>query len=277
MNTKSKESSRSSTQRFSLSAVIALSFALSHTAFAGSWGAWDSWTENNNWIVGGSVVGAADVISKSTVGLINGGALCTASIIDVDLAVTAAHCVEMDEGIGLVFAQDLRAPKAKAVQVTGVVVNPNWWSNQSNEKNTGDIALVRFAGGIPAGFAKVKLLTQASALKKGGTITLAGYGITDAAIQSGAGTLRKADVTILNPKFSTTEILFDQSSGRGGCHGDSGGPAFIQSGADLLLMGVTSRGYPANAPDDCVHQSIYTKVTSYSSWLKAAAKSLRGK
>ncbi|MGK5089061.1 trypsin-like serine protease [Bdellovibrionota bacterium FG-2] len=274
MNTKSRENKRGSNQRFSLSAVIALSFALSQTAFAGNW---DKFTDDNNWIVGGSLVNATDVISKSTVGLINGGALCTASIIDVDLAVTAAHCVEMDEGIGLVFAQDMRAPKAKVVQVTGVVVNPTWWSNQSNEKNTGDIALVSFAGGIPAGFSKVKLLTKAAALKKGGSITLAGYGITDAYTQVGAGTLRKADVTILNPKFSTTEILFDQSSGRGGCHGDSGGPAFIKSGADLLLVGVTSRGYPANAPDDCIHQSIYTKITSYSSFLKKAAKTLRGK
>src|SRR5258708_1675351 len=51
-------------------------------------------TDESIEIVGGSKVSASDPIASTTVGLSDGEALCTASLIDDDIAVTAAHCVD---------------------------------------------------------------------------------------------------------------------------------------------------------------------------------------
>ena len=63
-------------------------------------------------------------------------------------------------------------------------------------------------------------------------------------------------------------MILDQSHGHGACHGDSGGPAYIQKNGKMILAGVTNRSYPSSASDDCAHQVVYTKVHAYESWIK---------
>src|SRR5262249_6612340 len=130
-------------------------------------------------------------------------------------------------------------------------------------------------GGLPSGYAPNEILGDERLLKRNETVVLAGFGITNSGTHAGAGVLRATQVRIADESFGKTEVLLDQTDGRGACHGDSGGPAYLQQGSSLLLWGVTSRGYPNRAPDDCVHESVYTKISDHLDFLNEAARKLR--
>lgn len=224
-------------------------------------------------IVGGAPVRGNDPIAKSIVALKAGGALCTGSIIDDDLIVTAAHCVDgAVSKMSVVFG--LSASDGKTARVVGKEV-PAEYSGHATGRDQYDIALIRFEGPLPSGYRKAKLLSAGAELSNGDRVVLAGYGITDALAGTGSGELRKTAVKIKDAGFARTEVLLDQTEGTGACHGDSGGPAFVEEGGALAVWGVTNRAYPNDAPDDCAHESVYTDIRAHSEWLGKAAARLR--
>jgi hypothetical protein len=234
-------------------------------------------SEITNYIIGGRTVSASDPLRESIVSLINvrAGALCTASIIADDILLTAAHCVESKP-------QDLRIHFGLKVDtknmrpVDSLKINKTWSVRARMDKNTGDIAVIKFSGGLPAGYNPVKMAPSRLELKKSEPVILAGFGLSNGENETGAGRLRVVEVPIFDPKFSESEVMLDQTSGKGACHGDSGGPGFINSGGIMYLWGVTSRG-SGNSQDDCAGYSIYTKSTFYLKWIAQAAKELRKK
>lgn len=247
--------------------TLGLFFGAASSAFAG------------DFIIGGTVVTASDPVASTTVLVTDGNFICTGSIIDQDMVVTAAHCVAAPaDTLRIVFARDLNnsVSKSDVLPITGYLANPGWQGEASQGVDQHDIAVIHLNGTLPAGYKPATLLSaQASAaLKKGDATELAGYGITNAQTQDGAGTLREVGVKILK-QIGTTEVVLDQRSGHGACHGDSGGPAFVKVGGQLQLWGVTNRGYPDNAPDDCVHYAVYTRIEAYADWIAQAASQLR--
>jgi hypothetical protein len=224
-------------------------------------------------IVGGVDIQPQDPINASTAALYEPGpkgegSLCTASVIGPHTAVTAAHCVSPGRTKPVViFGNDIRSPQREVRPVSKVVVNPNWAKRRGTGMDQGDIALVKFTGGLPEDYHPVPMLQTDRALRKGRTVTLAGYGISNAAEKTGAGILRKTQVKIDGPRSGKSEMILDQTRGHGACHGDSGGPAFVRQRGQVILAGVTNRGYPDSAPDDCRHKVVYTKVSSYAPWI----------
>jgi len=229
---------------------------------------------SQDFIIGGVEVSSSDPVAASTVALYDGSALCTGSIIAKDLVVTAAHCIPTDaKTLKVYFRTDLYAA-GKSAKVVDAVVNPGYQGENSSGPDENDIALVRFSGNLPSGYAPATLLPERDTLRNGETVTLAGYGINEAQTSNGAGVLRRVDVTISNASFGKTEVLFDQTAGKGACHGDSGGPAFATIQSKLYLFGVTNRGYPDDAPDDCAHQAVYTNIISQMTFLNSAANKM---
>ena len=240
-------------------------------------------------IIGGIEAVDTDEFSKTLVGLIDQevGALCTASIMSNELIVTAAHCVtgENDQGVVtntppenlvVVFGLNLfEEDKIQARKVVAVTVHSSWAEHSYDDFNTGDIAIVRFAGGLPAGYKPAQFLTKREALTAGMPLRLAGYGISDGRAKNGEGLLRYVDnVPLKNPDFSETEILLDQTSGRGACHGDSGGPAYVTVDGNVLVTGVTSRGHE-DPLDLCNGGAAYTSIPAYTDWIVDSANQLQ--
>jgi secreted trypsin-like serine protease len=232
-------------------------------------------------ILGGDEVESGDPIAHSTIALYqqtaHGGALCTASLITKNIAVTAAHCVEHGiDHMAVILGEKIESEDRDVLRVVDAQISPEWSEARLAGEDAGDIALVKFKGKLPKGYGPAHLIPKSAEaeLSQGEEVILAGYGITNASKKVGAGTLRQASVKIAQPEFGKTEILFDQHQGSGACHGDSGGPAFIQIKGKDYLLGVTSRGYPVTAPDDCKHKVIYTKVAAYRDWIKATVKEL---
>ena len=233
-------------------------------------------------IIGGQNVSPNESLSRSIVALydVQAKALCTASIVSSKYLLTAAHCVRpgATNNVRVVFGTDI-TNKASIVGVgtiAGAVQSPLWATNQNKPTNTGDFALIRLATALPAGYVPVPILTDASALQAGTAILLAGYGITSgrkdpkSLNDNGAGVLRQVVTRMINPAFSETESMVDESQGKGACHGDSGGPAYVQVAGKLMLFGVTSRG----TDQYCSKGVVYTNIIPYLKWLPMAAQQL---
>ncbi len=247
--------------------VFVLSLFSMHSSFAASP------------IIGGHAVLATDFISKSVVAFVStssqGQALCTASLVAPDLAITAAHCVKDSSPAPqaqfvLVFGNDIHKAGVETRTVDKVEIPSQWKPNAQPEFDTSDVALLHFAGGLPAGYVISDLLPFDQTPKNGDEVTLAGYGITDGSTNFGAGLLRKVQVKVLNANFSATEIEFDESDGGGACNGDSGGPAYVMIDNHPYLFGLTSRG-----GSECDQDVIYSKISAYAQWFTDAVKAIR--
>lgn len=230
-------------------------------------------------IVGGVSVADGDATERSVVALYQrgeqGGALCSATLIGKDVALTAAHCVSDGPSERVViFGTDVRADAEDARRVVAAEIPSLWKEPHREDHDFGDIAVIRFEGSLPKGFKAARLAPRTLTLDKGDTVTLAGYGITSARSRKGAGVLRKTQVSVIEPEFGKTEMIFDQRDGTGACHGDSGGPAFVVHGKTSYLVGVTNRSYPDGAPDNCKQEVVYTRVMAYRAWISSAVADL---
>ncbi|MGZ3775138.1 MAG: S1 family peptidase [Pseudobdellovibrionaceae bacterium] len=228
-------------------------------------------------IIGGTVVQPGDQIQQSIVAVYDAaqGALCTGSLLPNNLVMTAAHCIGADMKKMFILFDTTISKQSFHLPIDGAEVSPYWASRQNADVNTGDIALIHFVGNAPAQYRPATFIgpNNMNLLAKGAPVVIAGYGLDNGVTQQGAGVLRTTTVAIENPQFSESEIELNQTAGQGACHGDSGGPAYIQVNGAYYLWGVTSRG--VNDPkNDCTKYSAYTNALVYKDWLNATANKL---
>ncbi|UXR64197.1 trypsin-like serine protease [Bdellovibrio bacteriovorus] len=232
-------------------------------------------TTNADGIIGGTEVQATDKIQNSIVAVYDAfeGEICTGSLLPNNIVLTAAHCIGyFTEDMYVFFGTEITALSERR-QVDKVEVSPYWENRQGEDFDTGDIAMIHFTGTVPAGYKPVTFLPNKRSLKTGMEITVAGYGISDGVTGDGVGRLRSTKVTISNLNYSTSEFLIDQTKGTGACHGDSGGPAYVEIKGELYLMGVTSRGVKDDN-NDCSQFSAFTSTLYYKTWINRMATKL---
>ncbi len=243
-------------------------------------------------IIGGSDADATYEKQHGIVGVYDTeqGGLCTGSLIGNGLVLTAGHCANVDHPEKMIIffgpnfddiiAQANNGDHSNLRRVVRAVRHEKYKEEKPDILSTNnDISLLRFQGDNVAGYLTVQLATaqQASALQKGTSVTLAGYGLSEYTFDptsgkklssKGAGLLRMVDgVKIISVLATGEEITFDQSQGKGACHGDSGGPAyFVDANGATWLVGVTSRG--GSQIDRCDGTSIYTGVIGYTDWIQ---------
>ena len=222
-------------------------------------------------------------------------AVCTGSLIAPKVVLTAAHCMVLSKGTKLVaflilldknldnIMEEISKNDLTHVRSVNKVVRHEAYLSGRGTNN--DIGLLGFDGALPPDY---KLAVRAPAqlareLRKGAVVTLAGFGVSKYEKNSatgefegeGDGLLRQVNgIKVLSLSATGQEITLDQSQGRGACHGDSGGPAYLVDPVSKknMLVGVTSRGIDPNG--SCDVGAIYTGVMGYSKWIDDSLKKI---
>jgi secreted trypsin-like serine protease len=241
-------------------------------------------------IIDGDSVSATDLISQTTVAVYNQSSkgLCTGTLIRENLVLTAGHCA-LGAGPGdlvVIFTQDATQDSQIRRRVLGGMVPTKFaklMTSQEHppEKDWQDMAVLKIEGHeLPAGFKIASLLFGTQLLPKTETVLLAGYGLNsiqpDPQSRSGykgggSGVLRKTPVTLTDADYSASEILVSMTDGKGACHGDSGGPAYLVRRGGITVVGVTSRSDSNTGAVDCTGGTIYTSVPAMQDFIKQAA------
>jgi secreted trypsin-like serine protease len=256
-------------------------------------------------IANGDPVGRGDPVSLSSVALVSAipGDLrgympyCSGTLIESDLVVTAAHCIDTSAGRGtqqvFVRMNDLSVTGTangalQAVVVPGVAKPHEFFGRLTTPEFAYDLALVRLTQPAPSFMRPVKISDPAQ-VTIGQRVILAGYGLV---VPKGSqtplrnsGVLHKVSTQIADvyPLEPSTERSFDPVKGQlygliefsspdrrsGGCQGDSGGPMFVEGASGLELIGSTVGG-----PGICASSGFYTNLTLFKSWIEQTKETL---
>lgn len=260
-------------------------------------------------IIGGTNVTSASPISHFVVGIYDKKThfICTGSLIRKNLVLTAAHCIESAaSNLVIIFGLDFTAYDTNDLNQLRIgnatKVHPDYKKENPSDLDWNDLALIRFSGDLPEGYAPISLLEDSSQLKQGSTVQMAGFGASGVEFDEitikkdkkfkqeleagnivcydknstqcysihflGSDQLRATQAEIEG--FTEKEFRLNEGHGHGTCVGDSGGPLIYQSENKINLIGITSRGSPF-----CDGPAIYTNALEYSEWLEQAAIELK--
>lgn len=258
-------------------------------------------------IVAGSVLGSGNELSSSTVLILNikdkdSVSICTGTLIDSDKVLSAAHCTSRnnDGTILVAFTNNVecatKAPKRTLRKVTRQAIPSEYsYSSKEFDNSVHDLAVFKFEGTLPAGY-KVRNLPFASfTIQNDDTLVMTGYGVTEEDGKD-SGTLRfttssaknvvqefpiidRKDRTVSKMATVPRTVIVQQPS-NGVCSGDSGGPLYVKTDSELMLVGITSVGVDNLGKGSiwrsqvCHGVAIFADVRQHLSWIYQQINSL---
>ncbi|MBY0372011.1 S1 family peptidase [bacterium] len=170
-----------------------------------------------------------------------GTGLCTGAIVSRYAVMTATHCL-LNSGTYTVYAKN-GAFRSSNRQIAGT----------GSVNDTNDIGLLIFDQELTVNDAEIYGISNEVA--QGDAVTVVGYGCDSVETRMNAGRKRagsnrvadKSDfLRLLTPGASSaarnSRGIIGDANQAGTCFGDSGGPMFRASGADLQIAGVTHAG-----------------------------------
>ncbi|MGW2382845.1 S1 family peptidase [Streptomyces sp. NPDC001658] len=197
---------------------------------------------------------------------------CGGSLLERDVVMTAAHCVEdtkpedIETAVGRTVLS--RTDQGQLRNVTDIVVHPRYTAGQFAY----DVAFLTLDKPV-RDIAPVHLPTAGTdaLLRPGALATVIGWGNTDTEITSYPDRLRAVDVPILSHvECSATYPEYDREvnvcagvEGKDSCQGDSGGPMVRKIQGRVYQIGITSYGW------GCAEQGapgVYTYPGSDELW-----------
>jgi hypothetical protein len=195
-------------------------------------------------IVGGATTEPGEF--DNVVAITDGNSLCTGTIVEAGLLVTAAHCLAKVQSPGqIAVGHGDHALMFPSLTATDFGIHPDFTAE--GRYDIFDYGYVTFEGFTPEGALMLPITEQDEwdeAIGKGGAITLVGYGEDPEAPGLDHGTGEKREVqTRIERQTPKGFEFYAGGSNKDSCQGDSGGPAFVQLvNGTWRLAGITSRG-----------------------------------
>ena len=205
--------------------------------------------------------------------------ICTGSVIDKDIILTAAHCIGEQDSMQIIFGADPLKTGATQLAKVKDLYKHDHYNKYSQVRN--DIALIQLDEEIPPYFEMAELPWRAEKklrpLKWGDKIKTYGFGVTSGVLKNGkvdsrtVGVLRLVNLNFLELSHDKDAFFVDQTHDKGICSGDSGGPAFRYNN---VTVGITSyaitddpQALEASDDDVCNFKSVFTNVIYYKDWI----------
>lgn len=241
-------------------------------------------------IVGGQIVSAADLESKSTVLMLvydpaaRKARNCSGTLVRSNLIISAAHCYVESDGkklpssnrvfvfFGLSYDGGDAGNNIYEISWGNILTHLNYKPTVSGQGSANDIALLKLMDAIPSHYVPVQLFsTNISNSNLGLEVLLAGYGqasTNDELEKRSPYSLRRMTSTIVKNEYIDSQIAIKSYPAEYPYYGDSGGPAYVKVGDKLFLLGVCSSGNPDIA-------EYYESVQQQIDWLRSASKILQ--
>lgn len=218
-------------------------------------------------IVGGEPTGELEYGAIVAI-VTSASALCTGTVVDSRLILTAAHCLAELPAVSnltVYYGNDLQG--SMSAPAIGYGAHPEF--DPEGREDIHDYGYVQLGSDFVAPDGLIPPIVDQDewdeAMRKGTTVTLVGFGEDPDAENplTSLGTKRKVDTEIRNFSAEGTEF-FAGGEGHDSCQGDSGGPAIVKlESGELRLAGITSRG-----SDPCGDGGYYGVPFAALSWVR---------
>lgn len=207
------------------------------------------------------IVNGQETDAYEAVGVVNGG--CTGTLIAADVVLTAAHCVESENGGFIGDQEGTFEVNGQLYKTTKVTVHPNYDPN--NFSAGFDIAIMKLDRPVD-GITPHDINREVPTV--GQTLTLVGFGESGKSTSGSNndfGNKHVGETQIDTVTENHVSWQFDSHNESNTAPGDSGGPAFLDQNGKLVVAGITSGG------DGDAHQlgdfSFDTRVDTLASWV----------
>ncbi len=191
------------------------------------------------------------------------GNMCTGAVVTQQAILTAAHCVTDGKDWRIFWRGPDNAPVL--VKPLTVRVHPGFVHNTHGSQNRSiDLAIVTLDEPLPTLFAPIPLSDDIR-LAPGDPVSVAGYGFSEEKNRKTLGTMRRADLAVIEPFGHSTVLVWlsdPAQSGAGGCQGDSGGPLLYQGALIAITFETTGNG-----KRDCGVLTQGTLIAPHRDWI----------